>query len=231
MSHLKRHAPPSTMAPRFDSWKKKRQFAHRDCSIYQQMFFSTVKRFFGGKTESRKLNMMALKCVSVELLPKDINGPYQTTFVALVSRKKLKESNKVICICTAATMKLNCFCWKCQVRNKSKYSSLKLRFEKSLQMLRENDGEHKMLCNKSVGLRGNKSVLLEEIHNWPTAFTAVGVYDYWPSIRTLLETPVTKSSINQKEKTSRLAECSVRRRSGRRQATRGVKKLTTCPED
>lgn len=40
--------------------------------------------------------MMAPENRLVELLPKDINGPYQTTFVALVSRKKLKDTNKVI---------------------------------------------------------------------------------------------------------------------------------------
>lgn len=119
MSHLKRHAPPSTMASHFDSLKrKKRQFAHSDCSIFQRLFFSTAKRFFRGKTESRKLNMMALGNRPVELLPIDINGPYQRTSVAFVFRKKLKDRNKVICVCIAshndgAEM---LFCRKCQVQ-------------------------------------------------------------------------------------------------------------------
>lgn len=134
MSHLKRHALPSTIASHFDSLKKKkRQFAHCDCSIFQQLFFSKVKRFFREKTESRKLNMMALVNRSVELLPIDTNGPYPKTFVAFVSKKKLKDTNKVICICIATTMKLKRFCWKCPVwialelnLNKCKNSSLKL---------------------------------------------------------------------------------------------------------
>lgn len=125
MSHLKRHAPPSTMASLFDlraCKKKKRQFAHCDCSIYQQMFFSTEKRLFGGETKSGKLNMTVLVNRSVTLSPIDINGAYQMTFVALVSKKQLKDINKVICICTASTMKLKCFYRKCpiHIRIKSK---------------------------------------------------------------------------------------------------------------
>lgn len=58
--------------------------------------------------------MMALVNRPVELLPIDTNGPYQKTSVAFVSRKKLTDRNKVICVCIAshndeAEM---FFCWK-----------------------------------------------------------------------------------------------------------------------
>lgn len=85
--------------------------------------------------------MTALVNRSVTLSPIDINGACQTTFVALVSKKQLQDINKVICICTAATMKLKCFYRKCPVRftlqlnlNKCKNSSSsKLHFKKRLQ--------------------------------------------------------------------------------------------------